>query len=596
MKIKKYIVDKESLFATSLVLPFYEKGNFGFHVDGLEDSLRRELFHTKYLKYIPKSIDIDPKSLPTYCYIVYLDEYLTLKALILYSSIKKLYYCFKVDNNDDQKLRLQPNYISSDISLLTKETEKSFKKKGINYYDGEGDYSRIKDLNFFDFKHFERINPRIDKKSNISRLIFTKNNKFTADFIHKVYRNNIIIVNKDKLAMESLASHQMEKLKNNRKDCLFINFSTGSIEYFIYTYRPQYVNHYLLFKNLGNNRFEFISESIVFNALLLRDATKELYFKEGSEFASTNLSNMDYDDFLERYIEFSEDEEVDDEFDSEWKLLEQLLKEVAKELSIDQKVYDLLESFGYSIDNNILYFKDYESIPLAAIGDGYIKIKQNRLSTDLSLSNQISLKDFNKIEKSLMDLLHNKPSSRLLSLDELINDVIKKKYNKDDEEQSLLIEDIEDSFKTLWPIDRKYPVNYLTNLLEKYRNWKSNNHVDIESINVASKKKKKDVVLTDINITLHAGIRIKERIGKMKEEEMKKLASEAYAYGFNSVHFLETDYTMFRFLQYQQNKYPGKTLRLYNDFVYIYSLKPPHDLITCFPVQENYKRYIDYLK
>ena len=94
------------------------------------------------------------------------------------------------------------------------------------------------------------------------------------------------------------------------------------------------VNHYLLFKNLGNNRFEFISESIVFNALLLREATKGLYFKEGSEFASTNLSNMDYDDFLERYIEFSEDEEVDEEFDSEWKLLEQLLKECVEELSL----------------------------------------------------------------------------------------------------------------------------------------------------------------------------------------------------------------------------------------------------------------------
>ena len=95
-----------------------------------------------------------------------------------------------------------------------------------------------------------------------------------------------------------------------------------------------------------------------------------------------------------------------------------------------------------------------------------------------------------------------------------------------------------------------------------------------------------------MNITLHASLRIDERIGKMSDEEKMLLAKEAYSDGFTSVHFYGKNNLMFRFLQHQQNKYLGKTLRLFNDFIYIFSLKAPHDLITCFPIKENYERYV----
>ncbi|MBQ6920932.1 MAG: hypothetical protein IJQ72_03420 [Bacilli bacterium] len=48
---------------------------------------------------------------------------------------------------------------------------------------------------------------------------------------------------------------------------------------------------------------------------------------------------------------------------------------------------------------------------------------------------------------------------------------------------------------------------------------------------------------------------------------------------------------MFKFLQYQQNKKRGKTLRLYKDYLFFYSMEPPHDLVTCFPFNSSFETY-----
>ena len=588
--IKKYYADRTSEFARSVTLPFYERGNCGFIIDGLEDKLRRELFPVRHFKI--KHGEVDPNTIPTYLYAIYLDENLYLKALILYSSINKTYYAFRADNADDMKLRFQCNYINTDVDVLEKDCEKSFKKKGVSYYEGKGDFKKIKDINYFDHKYIDKINPRKDKKADISRLIFNKTNQFTYDFTHFAYRDNkIFISNKDRLSMESLSDNAMVKLKEGRRDCLFINFSTGSIDYFIYTYRPQYVNHYLLFKHLGDNRYEFIAESICFNRLLLREELRELYFKEGSELASNSLSGMDYDEFLERYLEFVEDEAIDEEFDTEWKFLEQLLKEYAEEQTIDLDVHNVLSKFGYTLDGNIIYFRDYETTPLAAVGNGYIKIKQNRSATDNSLSQQISLKDVNKVENALSELLYNKPSSRLLYLEQLVDDITKRKYKENDEGQALAIEEIEGEYKHLWESDNKYPKGYLNDIRQRYKDWKNKNKVDIKKTETLLQRKKSGVIDPTVGITIHGSERIGERISKMKDDEKIKLAQEAYAYGFTPAHFIETDALLFSYLHYQQCKYPHKTLRLYNNFVYIFGLEPPHDLVTCFPVEDNYKKY-----
>ncbi|MBO4667881.1 MAG: hypothetical protein J5666_07155, partial [Bacilli bacterium] len=182
--VKKYYVEKNSVFAKSIILPFYEGEDVGFIVEGFEFKLRRELFNHKALKFNPKTGEIDSNSMQTYCYAVYLEKHTNvLKAIIIYSQIKKLYLCFRASNQGDFKLRFQNNYVSSDPKLLESDYEKSLKKKGVNHFEGIGDFKSIRDINYFDEMYSDQINPRISKKSDISRLIFTENNKFTADFI-----------------------------------------------------------------------------------------------------------------------------------------------------------------------------------------------------------------------------------------------------------------------------------------------------------------------------------------------------------------------------------------------------------------------------
>lgn len=593
--VKKYYVDKDSVFAKSIILPFFENDNVGFFVDGLDFKLKRELFNPKTLKINTKTNEVDSKSFLTYCSVVYLDDQLNIRAIILYSQSAKLYFCFRLSNQNEFTLRFQNNYVDKDSKNLEMDFEKSLKKKGTNHFNGIGDFEKIRNFNYFDIKYIDQINPRIDKKSNISRLIFTENNKFTADFINLVDRNLLSITNKSKLGNRVLSLETMAKLKTNRKDCLFVNFSTGNIDYFVYTYRPLMTNHYLLFKYLGKDKYEFVAEDICFNKLLLKEETKNLYFKPGTDFASKALSKMNYEDLSERYLEFSEDEEIDEEFNSEWILLEQLKQENRKkQFVLDLKLETLLKDYGCTFEDNVIYFRDFETIPLGAFGENHIKIKQNRLLTDLSLTNQISLKDLNKIEQNLKELLHNKPSSRLMAIEKLVDSVIDQKLDNDSEEQRLLIQEIENNFQTLWASDKSYPADYFKTIFKKYDDWKNNSSL-IKEINEKQSKKqviKKTNIDIDMNITLHASLRMDERIGKMSDEEKLLLAKEAYSNGFTSVHFYEKNNLMFSFLQHQQNKYSGKTLRLHNDFIYIFSLKAPHDLITCFPIKDNYDRYV----
>ena len=53
---------------------------------------------------------------------------------------------------------------------------------------------------------------------------------------------------------------------------------------------------------------------------------------------------------------------------------------------------------------------------------------------------------------------------------------------------------------------------------------------------------------------------------------------------------------MFQFLQHQQNKEKGKTLRLFKEIVFIFSMHAPHELVTCFPYKRNYDYYVEKSK
>ena len=126
---------------------------------------------------------------------------------------------------------------------------------------------------------------------------------------------------------------------------------------------------------------------------------------------------------------------------------------------------------------------------------------------------------------------------------------------------------------------------------------------------IDTKKMKKDQLLQevlsivkekqlplDIGITYHGKLRIQERIGVMSDEEMLSLAKVAYTKGKTSAHFLEKDRNMFEFLSYHQGKKIGKTLRLYGDILFFFSLEAPHDLVTCFFYNNNYDLFIEERK
>lgn len=598
--IKKYQIEKNSVFAKSMILSLLDKSAFGVSIEGLPDTLKYELFKTSNLKFSSKNGELDPNSLQTYPVEVYFDEELSLKALIIFSKTKNMYFCFRPENLFNLKLRWQTNYQSKNLKELETQTEDSFKKKGKSQYDGIGDFNLIKDINYFEYIYLNQINPRTQKHADISRLIFNNTNKFTVDFIKKVGLGEITIVNKEAIASNVLTMENMSRLISSRKDCLFINFNTGSIEYFIYTYRPNVTNHYLLFKSLGENKFELLAENISFNRLIAKE-TKNLFFKDASEFVSKSLSNTSYNNFLENYISFIEDEEVDEEFSSELEFIAELSKESGgTSLSLDPSLHELLSKYGYSLENNVIYFKDYEWTPLGCFGDNYVKFKQNRLSTDEAMSNQISLKDLNKIDRVLSDLLFKKPSSRLLALEKLIDSVVTEPFDESNKSQLSVIEEIENNIKMLWPSDKKYPENAFSDLKVKYSNWRlgKTETAKEDKIHVIKPIKPKAVVSTSdqIPITFHGSIRLNERIGEMSEEAKVQLVTEAYQKGKNSVMFLEKDPLLFKFLQYQQSKYPGKTLRLFKDFIFIYVLTPPHELVTCFPLNPNFEIYKSHQK
>lgn len=438
--IKKYLVKPTSVFNKSLMFSFFEQGKYGFKFDGLTDNDIRDLFPKNKIKFIKDEIDI--KSVPTKCVVAYFEDDLSLKALVLRSNSNK-YYLFKVDHQKDLQLNIHQKYISDNLDNLLDDFEKHCKTKGKSTYAGVGDPSLIENIDFFEDKYESETQKQVDKSSTVYRLLFTSNNYFTVDFIDLVNHGEIAIVNKNRIDPKSLTLESMQKHKTNRKDCLLIDSETKDIKYFIFTYRPHLINHYYLLKNLGNNRFEFIGESISFNKILISNELKDIKYKKGSAFAAKEFAKMRYDNFYLEYVAFEEEEEFDEEVKNELSEIEIAL--IKKEA--------LLEAVMSSINN----------------------CKLN----------------------------------------------------------------------------------------------------------------------ADIAISYHGKVRITERIGEMSDEQMFALAKVAYEFGKTSGHYIEKDPLMFKFLQYQQNKKLGKTLRLYNDILFFYSMEPPHELVTCFPYKTNYDTYVE---
>lgn len=439
---KKYYIDSNSDLSKSLILSFLEPHGRGFTINGLSESQYKDLFSNRDIKLINNEVDF--KSVTTKVEAIYLDDSLHLKAIAL-SSKSHQYYLFKVDHQDDNKLNINQKYISDHLDDLLLDFESHSKSKGkINYY-GEGDPSLIENINYFENIYVPNIKDKIDMNSNIYQLVFLSNNLFTADFVYLCNNGSIKIVNKDDISNKVLTLEMMRKNNTHRKDCLFINSSTKDIEYFIFTYKEHFINHYYLFKNLGNDQFLFITEDISFNKILASEELKEITYKKASASAVKEFAKKRYDNFYNEYTSFEAEEEF-----------------------------------------------------------------------EIDIINEFNIKEFSKI----------KAKTKLI---EFINDI-----------------------KSIY----------------KDKHYKS-----------------------DIGVTLHGRTRILERIGELQDNEMLLLAKVAYEEGKNSVNYIESDPQMFKFLQYQQNKKRGKTLRLYKDFLFFYSLEPPHDLVTCFPFDSSFERY-----
>lgn len=440
--IKKYYVKQDSIFNKSILLPLYEKGNLGFHIEGLTNNDINDLFPVKNkIKFSKDGVDVN--SLPTTCLAVYLDEELNLKALVLSSSSHK-YYLFKVDSQKEFQLNIHQKYISNDAKTLMDDYEKHCKTKGKNLYDGEGDFASIENIDYFENKYKQIDVDHLDKKSSIYRLIFSSNNMFTTDFISLVENKHITIRNSERIDRSVLTLATMGQNKTDRRDCLLIDSETKDIKYFIFTYKPRFIKHYFLFKNLGNDTFEYLGNGICFNEIFSLEEFKEIKYKNGSEFATKSFAKNRYDNFFLEYIAFEEEEEFEEEVKSELELAE-----TAKKIKKDTLLQEAL---------------------------AFVKEHNSKL---------------------------------------------------------------------------------------------------------------------DIGVTYHGKERVLERIGEMKDEEMLALAKVAYEQGLTSVHFLEKDPIMFKFLQYQQGKTRNKTLRLYKDVLFFYSLEPPHSLVTCFLCDDNtYKRFV----
>ena len=305
---KKYFIDVKSEFNKSIILSLLEPGHYCFQINGLDNSVQRKLFNKDNIKF--NNDEVDPKSFKTNCVASYfeVDSY-NLKALILENN--KSYYLFKVDSQKQNQLNINQKYISNDLNSLMSEFESKSKTKGKVNYLGIADKDIISNTNYFEEKYKRVLDKEETKNSSIYRLIFQDNNKFTVDFTYRVGNKILTILNKEKLEDKILTLSSMQKHSTNRKDCLFIDSETKEIKYYIYTHKQYLLNHYYLFKYVGNDCFEFIMEDISFNKVLSSIELKELIYKKASKFATQEFARMDYENFAELFTSYEEDEELD---------------------------------------------------------------------------------------------------------------------------------------------------------------------------------------------------------------------------------------------------------------------------------------------
>ncbi len=173
MGIKKYIVEKDSFFNKKIILSLCEDNTNTFEIEGYEGFNKKSLLNYSAIRKIGKDNEADPNSFPANCVIAYLNDSLQITALVLEDK-QNTFYSFRVDPQKPEVLKLQSNYVSKDLKLLTSDYETSGSRR--KNFEGLGDFARIKDLDYFESFHAASAKTTNDKKCQISRLFFDRSN------------------------------------------------------------------------------------------------------------------------------------------------------------------------------------------------------------------------------------------------------------------------------------------------------------------------------------------------------------------------------------------------------------------------------------
>ena len=173
---------------------------------------------------------------------------------------------------------------------------------------------------------------------------------FVTDFIDLVEKHKITILNKEKVESAVFSLRSIEKNKNDRRDCLLIDSETKEIRYFIFTYKPDYLKHYFLLENLGNDTFTLIRETICFNELFASNELINIKYKNGSELASRSFAKNRYESYQTfDYISFEEEEEFDEEARNEFEPVYVDFTKIKRDALI-RDVLEQVKAHNYPLD------------------------------------------------------------------------------------------------------------------------------------------------------------------------------------------------------------------------------------------------------
>ncbi len=246
-----------------------------------------------------------------------------------------------------------------------------------------------------------------------------------------------------------------------------------------------------------------------------------------------------------------------------------------------------------------MYFKDYEEkIPLIIVGNNCLKIRNNRNENDNSFSNEISFKQYDKIETEFVNLIINEPSSKVLHLESLIDRVISRKY-KNNDEKLVNINEVNNSYKVIVESLSEKQKEHLDRKYKEFISWANNNKITT-SINTSNTYSQNNVNIDDsfiseenfVTISEHAKERMDQRIGVLSDENKYKLANIAYLKGNTPAHYLiNNEVDIFNALSHKQANHTNRTCRVYDNFLYFFSLSFPHVLITVISVPSILNAY-----